>query len=126
MMFLQGHGISTLFAVRIYKEYGDNAIVARSAQDPYRLASDIYGIGFFLSGQGGAQSRPGSWIAPSALLLRSKHVLAASRDQGHCYLTDRQIDEGVKALIELDLGAALLPTCSLQMQRDNQLRVPGN
>lgn len=26
MMFLLSHGISTLFAVRIYKEYGDNAI----------------------------------------------------------------------------------------------------
>jgi len=25
MMFLQSHGISTLFAVRIYKEYGDKA-----------------------------------------------------------------------------------------------------
>jgi ATP-dependent exoDNAse (exonuclease V) alpha subunit len=46
MMFLQGHGISTLFAVRIYKEYGDKAI-AMVTEDPYRLANDIYGIGFF-------------------------------------------------------------------------------
>ena len=46
MMFLQGHGISTLFAVRIYKEYGDKAI-AMVTEDPYRLAQDFYGIGFF-------------------------------------------------------------------------------
>lgn len=46
MMFLQGHGISTLFAVRIYKEYGDRA-VAMVTEDPYRLAQDFYGIGFF-------------------------------------------------------------------------------
>lgn len=47
MMFLQSHGISTLFAVRIYKEYGDKAI-AHVTEDPYRLANDFYGIGFFL------------------------------------------------------------------------------
>ena len=38
MMFLQSHGISTLFAVRIYKEYGDNAIQNVNA-DPYRRNS---------------------------------------------------------------------------------------
>ncbi|MBW1637421.1 MAG: recombinase RecD, partial [Deltaproteobacteria bacterium] len=46
MMFLQGHGISTLFAVRIYKKYGERAIQTVS-EDPYRLANDFYGIGFF-------------------------------------------------------------------------------
>ncbi|MCK5404524.1 MAG: recombinase RecD, partial [Desulfobulbaceae bacterium] len=46
MMFLQSHGISTLFAVRIYKEYGDEAI-SLVEEDPYRLANDFYGIGFF-------------------------------------------------------------------------------
>lgn len=46
MMFIQGHGISTLFAVRIYKQYGDIAI-SMVTEDPYRLANDFYGIGFF-------------------------------------------------------------------------------
>ena len=46
MMFLQGHGISTLFAVKIYKLYGDDSI-DMVAEDPYRLANDFYGIGFF-------------------------------------------------------------------------------
>ena len=45
MIFLQGHGISTGLAVKIYKQYGDDSqqIVKK---DPYRLARDIYGIGF--------------------------------------------------------------------------------
>ena len=36
MLFLQSHGISTLFAVRIYKQYGDNSItlVSGSAFSP--------------------------------------------------------------------------------------------
>ena len=46
MTFLQGHGISTLFSVRIYKKYGDRAI-EMVLEDPYRLANDFFGIGFF-------------------------------------------------------------------------------
>ena len=45
MIFLQAHGIGTARALRIYKTYGDQA-VARVREDPYRLATDIGGIGF--------------------------------------------------------------------------------
>ena len=45
MLFLQGHGVSTTYAVKIYKQYGDQAISVVT-QNPYRLATDIYGIGF--------------------------------------------------------------------------------
>jgi exodeoxyribonuclease V alpha subunit len=45
MLFLHGHGVSTNLAVKIYKQYGDQALeVVRS--DPYRLARDIFGVGF--------------------------------------------------------------------------------
>ena len=45
MVFLQGVGVSTSLAVRIYKKYGDDAIsVVRD--EPYRLAADVWGIGF--------------------------------------------------------------------------------
>jgi exodeoxyribonuclease V alpha subunit len=120
MIFLQGHGISTLFAVRIYKQYGDESI-EKVNEDPYRLASDIYGIGFFSADKVGLSLglAPDS---PQRIFAAIKHVLAASRDQGHCYLTDRQIEEGVKALIDLDLGPALA-VLLVQMQTDNQLRV---
>ncbi len=45
MLFLQGHGVSSGLAVRIYKQYGEQAIPIVS-RDPYRLAADIFGIGF--------------------------------------------------------------------------------
>ncbi len=45
MVFLQGHGVGTARAVRIYKTYGDDAI-GIVKQNPYRLAHDIRGIGF--------------------------------------------------------------------------------
>ena len=46
MMFLQGYGISTLYAVKIFKTYGNEAI-SKVSGNPYQLARDIYGIGFF-------------------------------------------------------------------------------
>lgn len=45
MIFLQGHGVATRFAVKIYKAYGDDAIKVVK-ENPYRLADDIWGIGF--------------------------------------------------------------------------------
>ena len=84
MMFLQSHGISTLFAVRIFKEYGDNAI-AYVSEDPYRVAGDIYGIGFF-SADKVAQSIGLALDSRQRIMAAIKHVLAASREFGHCYL----------------------------------------
>jgi exodeoxyribonuclease V alpha subunit len=45
MVFLQSYGIGTARAVRIYKEYGDAAI-EKVKSNPYRLTTDIWGIGF--------------------------------------------------------------------------------
>src|SRR5439155_19943554 len=45
MVFLQSHGIGTARAVRIYKTYGDRAIEL-VRDNPYRLATDVWGIGF--------------------------------------------------------------------------------
>jgi exodeoxyribonuclease V alpha subunit len=106
MMFLQSHGISTLFAVRIYKEYGDDAI-RLVTEDPYRLANDFYGIGFF-SADKVALSIGLEPDSQQRILAGIKHVLAASRNFGHCYLTASQIDKDVKELLELDLSDKLL------------------
>ena len=45
MVFLQSHGVGTARAVRIYKTYADSAIL-KVTENPYRLALDIWGIGF--------------------------------------------------------------------------------
>jgi exodeoxyribonuclease V alpha subunit len=45
MVFLQSHGVSTGLAVRIYRRFGDDA-AAVLREDPYRLAREVYGIGF--------------------------------------------------------------------------------
>jgi exodeoxyribonuclease V alpha subunit len=45
MIFLQSHGVSAGYATKIFKRYGDRSI-AVVKQNPYRLATDIFGIGF--------------------------------------------------------------------------------
>jgi exodeoxyribonuclease V alpha subunit len=105
MMFLQSHGISTLFSVRIYKAYGDDAI-AKVMEDPYRLADDFYGIGFF-SADKVALSIGLETDSPRRIVAGIRHVLSAARNFGHCFLTFSQIREQVEELLTLDLSPGL-------------------
>jgi exodeoxyribonuclease V alpha subunit len=120
MMFLQSHGISTLFAVRIFKEYGDNAI-AYVTEDPYRLANDFYGIGFFSADQV-ALSIGLAADSDARLTAAIRHVLAASREFGHCYLTEAQIRTQVSELLQMDIGGRL-PGLLRRMQSEGALMV---
>jgi len=120
MMFLQSHGISTLFAVRIYKEYGDDAI-AWVTEDPYRLARDFYGIGFF-SADKVALSIGLSRDSRQRIMAGISHVLAASREFGHCYLTEDQILAQVNDLLELDVSQRI-PELLGEMETSGQLMV---
>jgi exodeoxyribonuclease V alpha subunit len=114
MLFLQGYGISTLFAVKIYKAYGNDAISVVS-KNPYQLAKDIYGIGFF-SADRIALSMGFERDGEPRLEAGIRHVLAASRDDGHCYLAKDQILENTSEIlklgdnpkIEASLGALLI------------------
>jgi exodeoxyribonuclease V alpha subunit len=120
MMFLQGHGISTLFAVRIYKKYGDQAIQIVN-EDPYRLAGDFYGIGFF-SADKVALSLGMAEDSEQRISAAVRHVLAASREQGHCYLLSTQITTEVSSLLGFNAENRLAVILS-KMEAGNQLKV---
>lgn len=120
MMYLQDHGISTLFAVKIYKSYGDDAI-QKVSENPYRLASDFYGIGFF-SADKIALSIGLSPNSPQRITAAIIHVLAASREHGHCYLTEQQINHGVSELLSLTVDD-VLNEYLCEMEKTHKLRV---
>ena len=120
MTFLQGHGISTLFSVRIYKKYGDRAI-EMVLEDPYRLANDFYGIGFFSADKVALSIGLASDSEPR-LIAAVRHVLAAAREQGHCYLTAGQIASEVRQLLEMDCEDRLAAVL-VRMEAENHLRV---
>jgi exodeoxyribonuclease V alpha subunit len=103
MIFLQGYGISTLFATKIYKTYGDKAIQVVS-DNPYRLAHDIYGIGFFSADKIALAMGFEPTGAPR-LEAAIKHVLAASREDGHCFLSEQQIIADTLELLRIKIEA---------------------
>lgn len=88
-------------------------------EDPYRLANDIYGIGFF-SADKVALSIGLAENCQQRMLAAIKHVLAASREQGHCYLTETQINTGIIELIDINLGERLNDYLGL-MKQEGQL-----
>ncbi|HEY9641970.1 MAG TPA: ATP-dependent RecD-like DNA helicase [Coleofasciculaceae cyanobacterium] len=91
MLFLQSHGVSTTYAVKIYKQYGDESI-AIVTRNPYQLATDVYGIGFVTAD---AIARnvgidPGSEFRYRSGIL---HVLSEAAEEGHCFLPQPELVE---------------------------------
>lgn len=84
MVFLQTHGVATTYAVKIYKTYGDAAIDVVT-KDPYRLAIDVWGIGFKTADQI-ARNMGVAIDAPMRLRAGILHVLGEASDQGHMTL----------------------------------------
>lgn len=107
MLFLQSYDISTLFAVKIYKTYGKESVQIVS-ENPYRLAKDIYGIGFF-SADKVALAMGYSPTSVQRLRAGIEHVLDSSREEGHCYLTAEQITKQVNDLLQNTLDAQIAP-----------------
>ena len=97
MLFLQGHDVSTSHATKIYKTYGDKSIEVVQ-ENPYRLADDIWGIGF----------KTADTIATKLGFGHEKYVRLRSgmlytlnqlSDDGHCYATrDMLLKTGAEML----------------------------
>ncbi|MEU6892250.1 ATP-dependent RecD-like DNA helicase [Streptomyces sp. NPDC046557] len=114
MVFLQGVGVSTSIAVRIYKKYGDASISVVRNQ-PYRLAADVWGIGF-LTADRIAQAVGIPHDSPERVKAGLQYALSQSTDQGHCFLPEeRLIADGVK-LLQVDTG--LVIECLAELAAD--------
>ncbi|UGQ10331.1 ATP-dependent RecD-like DNA helicase [Yinghuangia sp. ASG 101] len=107
MVFLQGIGISTSPAVRIWKEYADRSIeVVRT--EPYRLAADVWGIGF-KTADAIARAVGIPHDSPQRVKAGLQYTLSEGADNGNCYLPqDQLVDDAVRIL---DVPADLVRTC---------------
>jgi exodeoxyribonuclease V alpha subunit len=101
MIFLQDYDISTLFATKIFKTYGKDAISVVS-NNPYKLAEDIYGIGFFSADAVALRMGLGE-ESDQRIQAAIDHVLNSSREEGHCYLSKEQILANVNELLSLEI-----------------------
>ncbi len=114
MLFLQGHDVSTAHATKIYKQYGANSIDVVT-ENPYRLADDIWGIGFKTADTIAAKL---GFEKDKFVRLRSGllYTLNKLSEEGHCYGTRQQL---------LETGAELLgvEAALLSITLDEMIRV---
>ena len=100
MIFLQSHGVSSGYAAKIFKQYGNDAIKIVQ-ENPYRLATDIFGIGFITADKiaekmGFAKD---SELRAAAGILYVLHELT---DEGHVYYPYEPLIEKCKEILDID------------------------
>ncbi len=100
MMFLNGHGISPLFATRLYRLYGKETISIVS-RDPYRLAHEVRGIGF-ISADRIAQQLGIAPDSPQRIRAAIVFLLNSASEKGHCYLSTEQLRSDLTSTLQLD------------------------
>ncbi|HIJ65681.1 MAG TPA: ATP-dependent RecD-like DNA helicase [Candidatus Hydrogenedentes bacterium] len=115
MIFLQGQGISSTQAVKIYKRYGDSA-VAVLRENPYRLAEDIVGIAFkkadaIAANLGIAKDSPQR--AQAGLI----YALQQACGEGHVFLPESDLSAKAVELLEVHPEVLPAPLVALAAQR---------
>ena len=99
MIFLQAHGVSSGYATKIFKHYGDQSI-AVVKENPYRLATDIFGIGFITADQIAEKLGfdKNSELRAEAGIL---YVLNQLADDGHVYYPYEPLVEKCQEVLEV-------------------------
>src|SRR5919199_1345043 len=114
MVFLQGVGVSTSLGVRIYKTYRDDAIqVVR--REPYRLAADVWGIGFKTADQI-AQRLGIPHDSPQRVKAGLQFALSEASEDGHCYLPEADLITTAAELLGVE--TALAEQCLEELAQD--------
>ncbi len=100
MLFLQGFGVSTAYAAKIYRQYGKESI-DKVKENPYRLADDIWGIGFKTAD---GIARKMGYEMNDERRLRSGLIYTLNQlaDEGHCYAEEQQLIATARQLLEAD------------------------
>ncbi len=113
MVFLQSHAVSTAHATKIFKTYGSDSIQVVQ-ENPYRLADDIWGIGFrtadMIAEKMGMEK--GRFIRLRSGILYTLNKLSES---GHCYAVREQLIGTAEKLLEVEQP-------ELQITLDEMLR----
>ncbi len=107
MLFLQGVGVSTSLAVRIYKTYKD-ASIAVVKNEPYKLAGDVWGIGFKTADKI-AQAMGIPHDSPQRVKAGLQFALSEASDDGHCYLPEADLIAAATEILGVE--AALTEAC---------------
>jgi exodeoxyribonuclease V alpha subunit len=100
MIFLQTHGVGSGYATKIFKQYGNRSIMIVK-ENPYRLATDIFGIGFLTADRIAEKlgfARDSELRAEAGIL----YVLNQLADEGHVYYPYEPLARKCQEILEVD------------------------
>ncbi len=115
MIFLQSHGVSSAYATKIFKRYGDRS-VAVVKQNPYRLATDILGIGFLKADRVAKELgfSNDSRVRVEAGVVYTLHQLS---EDGHVYFPYEPLVERCREVLGVEPGSIVQAIGSLHADR---------
>jgi len=122
MIFLQSYGVSASFATKIYREY-QNKTIPVIKENPYRLATDVYGIGFKTADKI-AQNLgidPKSQIRAEAGIL---YILTELTEEGHVYYPESELVE--KAIWALDIDREIVTSALANLESNDRIVIKNN
>ncbi|MDR1361589.1 MAG: ATP-dependent RecD-like DNA helicase [Holosporaceae bacterium] len=118
MVFLQGHGISSAYASKIYKKYGNDSI-AVIKENPYRLAQDIFGIGF-LTADKIAQKLGFDEQSPQRAEAGIMYVMYELTNEGHVYYPRPELIAKAKEMLSM-VDDVVLETAMESLLMENKI-----
>ena len=113
MVFLQEKGISPAYATKIYKRYRAESISV-ILENPYRLAQDIWGIGFKIADQI-AQNLGIAKDSSKRITAGILHTISTATSSGHLYVELQKLKEQTTAILELDYNDNIANTIKLAL-----------
>jgi len=102
MVFLQSHGVSSAYATKIYREYGNDSISVVQ-ENPYRLAMDIFGIGFVTADRIASTmgySEESEARAEAGII----YILNELSNDGHVYYPYTELVDKCQKALDVDKG----------------------
>lgn len=117
MLFLHSHQVSTNLAIKIYKQYGDQGLEL-IRRDPYRLAYDIFGVGFKTADRI-AQALGLPTDHPSRFESGLLYILNEMINEGHTYVPQTLLIERTAALLGLE-GEQIIPALE-RLEKDGHI-----
>lgn len=102
MVFLQEKDVSPAYATKIYKQYGKESI-AILHENPYRIAHDIWGIGFKTADKI-AQKLGIAANAPARIQAGICFAITQELERGHIYSEVSELKKKTAELLEFELA----------------------
>ena len=97
LVFLQGYGVTVNQAMRLYRRYGSDT-VSSVQKNPYRMAEDVFGIGFKTADKIARQMGMAE-NAPERVQAAITYTLSRGAEQGHVYLPASKLYTRVEELL---------------------------